>query len=282
MKYFVEIYEGRHAGRRYEVAAGEATIGNSAGDIVRLSGGGIAGPAALKMKVSAAGVELHARDSAAKFSWQGESRSEALIPWGGEVFLGHCRLAFIHTERGKSGSSPVVPVLVATMVVLAISLLVKMGRSEVSATAPAEPPPLTELEDSTCPKEKATAAAWGNHLLAQARANVERYPFSRRDGIEALTRYTAAEACFKLGGQDISSTTEEREKIQKRLNRDYRDLRLRLELALRKKDYDSARLAAKGLNELFRARFESPKGDYDKWVSKTLARLEARAEKAHR
>ncbi len=279
MGYFVEVYESRGPGERHELQLGERTIGGDPGDTVRLSARNIAGPRALKLTLSPGGLLVVSRDSAAKFVWDGQALGRASLEWGSEVYLGQTRLVFVKVDPKETKRSPLVPVAALCAMAVTVALIGGLNREDFSTSTGPQPPALTQGESESCDtndKEAAGHQAIDNLLLAEAKG--ERYPFERQDGLEALRRYRKAAACFSTAGLSQQSAQAEMAKSrwELRLQGDLRDLRLRLDLALRAKDWPEALRTIRAIESMTWRGAASSEGEYAKWLKKLSFQLETR------
>ncbi len=283
MRYFVEVVSPGEPGIRHEVSAGTGTLGTGAGDIVRLPGGSIVGPAALKLNVGSGGIEIDSRDSACSFTYSGQSRRSAHVKWGEEIYLGGTRVSLVAEEGKKKGASPIVIMLGIFGLLFAAGTVLKLTEPGFRLAQAPEPPALSVGVPACRASSPDAARARAHEAEALARAKEERYPFSRTDGVRALHHYREAATCFETAG--LSS---EKERVEgdldawsNRIERDFRDLRLRLDLALRDQDAGRALSAARALESMLSAASEvsdgDPKEDYSRWLSSTKRQLQAKA-----
>lgn len=281
MRYFVEVVPPGEPGTRHEVSAGFGTLGTGAGDIVRLPGGSIAGPAALRLSVDSGGVEISSRDSACSFTYLGQSCKWAVARWGDEVFLGATRLTLVAQEGKKRRASPLFIVVAIFALLFAIGGVLRLSDPGFLRGRAPEPPVLASSE-VPC---RATTTEAARMRAKQARdlgyAKEERYPFSRVDGIHALQLYREASSCFKKAGlSDQDSLVREQLKSwSMTVERDFRDLRLRLDFALRDRDTQRALVAARALESMLSAASEEPPSDYGRWLLNTKKHLQAEVSK---
>lgn len=283
MRYFVEVVSPGEAGTRHEVSDGAGTLGTGPGDIVRLPAGSIVGPAALRLSVNARGVEVSARDSACSFAYQGQTHTSALVKWGDELYLGATRLHLVAEEGKKKGASPILIVVGIFVLVFVAGGLHKLTEPGFRL-GPAPEPPALSAGAAVCRASSPEAA----HVRAQeaealARSKEERYPFSRPDGVRAMQHYREASKCFETAGllSEKKRVEAALEAWSETLQRDLRDLRLRLDMALRDQDTARALSAARALESMLSAASEVPAGDssegYSRWLSSTKRQLQARA-----
>lgn len=282
MRYFIEVISPGTSGTRVEVHIGSASLGTGADDEVHLTGGSIAGPRALRLNITEGGVELTARDSACNFTYQGKLSESCQLAWGEEIYLGTTRLAFVVEETRQTKTSPLLLVVAIFGLLFAVGGVIRLSDNMLTgATAPA-PPALTP-GPSACRATTLDAAlesAEQTHALATAKA--ERYPFHRADGVLALELYLEASSCFakaKLHDKQ-KQVQSEYELWSERIDRDLRDLRLRLNLALREDDTSAALDSVEALQSMLE-HISSRKGDsaateYQRWLSVTEQRLRAR------
>lgn len=284
MRYFIEVVPPGEPGIRHEVSPGSGTLGTGPDDIVRLPGGSIVGPAALRLKVGSAGVEVHARDSACSFSYQGQTCKSAAAGWGEEIYLGSTRLALVAEQAKKKGGSPVLIVLAIFVLLFAVGGLLRLTEPGFMRGKPPQPPTLSAGEVSCRATSPDAARIRAEEARALGQAKEERYPFSRPDGVRALRLYREASSCFAAAGLSAERKGVEADfdAWSETLQRDFRDLRLRLDMALRDQDTRRALSAARALETMLSAAVEAedaPTGDYGRWLSSTKQRLQVKAAK---
>jgi hypothetical protein len=213
------------------------------------------------------------------FNFQGIGCNEAHVRWGQEIYLGPARLSFVAEEGKKKAANPVLFVAVFFALLFALGGLLRLLDSGLMRGAPPEPPVFLAGEVPCRASSAEAARVRAEEALALGLAKEERYPFSRKDGVRALGLFEEASSCFEK-----AALPEEREKVRKQVNtwsetleRDFRDLRLRLDLALRAQKTEEALEAARALESMLSAVAEEPKEDYSRWLSLTKWQLQARA-----
>lgn len=193
-----------------------------------------------------------------------------LVPFGTEIRAGTASLRVVRADaEEKRGASPVM-VLGVPAILIALLVVLTDGSEPVSAGAPTEPP---ALFDAQHPCE--TGAGTTRHRAEQdehaARAKEERYPFAPGDGVHASALYRRASSCFESAGDGAraSALVERAERVEHRVEHDYRTSRFRLERALEQQRWDEALAETRRLRALVAHR----SGPYVQWLADLERRL---------
>jgi hypothetical protein len=272
MKYLLEVQAPGMQAEQHELEQGLVTAGQGDGAELR-----IAAPAFqarhIALEVLPEGVRVHLLAGIeGAIIFDGEQLREAVVPWGGEVFISGVRLSFLAPGERKRKAHPL---LVVALAVGLVGLGWQGGgaAADASAAAPVEAPALT-LPPTPCPETDAGAAAERAAKEERAaEAKLERYPFDAGEGLRALARLQLAKACFSVAGAaaELARAEEQQLALQRTLSEDLAAWRLRLDRALSQDRPRDALAAVKGLEALF-----APLGDnaYRTWLSAQRNRLE--------
>jgi hypothetical protein len=224
------------------------------------------------------GVRLTAPSSeSGAFSLEGRDCREALVPWGGEVYFDGARLTFL---RDAAPRRPNALVLGLAVVVLAVTAVLGLGGLEDSApgTAEVEAPPL-EPAAAKCPDEEPSLAARrAREAERGAEAKRQRYPFDKRDGVEATVLFGEAVACYGQAGEPEAEARARAALAEwtRDLNEDYAGARLRLRVAREHGRHAEALGALRELEALVGHR----DGPYLDWLKALRRDLERKAKRS--
>ena len=200
----------------------------------------------------------------------GRPWSGGMLPYGTELRIGETSVRIERTADEKRGLSPVV-VLGLPAIAVAMLIVLSDGSDAVGARAPAEAPALFD-EVAECStgggptRHRADVDAHG------AAAKAERYPFAPADGVQAAGLYRRAARCYEAAG-DASRAREldqRADRLEGRLEQDYRTSRFRLERALEQQRWQDALAETHQLRALLSHR----SGPYVQWLSDLERRLE--------
>jgi hypothetical protein len=193
------------------------------------------------------------------------------------------------TAPTQARANPVL--LLSAVLALAFTLIALVQRDDADAVAEA-PPVIPELFEATvrCTQPRAAAHHHATALEARALAKNERAPWRAQDGVEAALCLAEARACYQLSGdaERAEALTPLLRRWQRKLQADYRRVRLQLEFSLRKaKDSlaeegsvpDSLTLEIRTQVAVLQALLSHREGPYRDWLEK-LSRKYAQQEKS--
>jgi hypothetical protein len=173
------------------------------------------------------------------------------------VHIGPVRLRVEHAEAGdrplvarakKQKTNPVVVALAGVGFPLGFYLVLTLRPDQATLGAPPPPPRLwSEAQSESCTHEdRAVADAQAMSYLEQATARRERSPFAPGDGVEAVSLYDRAAACFTRAQNedDARSARAEAEHMRQASSRQFHVHQVRLERALATSNHDSAQAEA--------------------------------------
>jgi hypothetical protein len=112
--------------------------------------------------------------------------------------------------------------------------------------------------------------------LEQANARRERSPFSPQDGVESVSLYVRAAACFSQARDTVDAELAhgDAEHMRQTTSRQFHVHQVRLERALATKEYDSAQAEARMLQAFVGA----GGGEYGGWLSDLQRRIKVKFE----
>jgi hypothetical protein len=172
--------------------------------------------------------------------------------------------------KGKESNPAVNLGLIAIFSIAAYLLLLK---PEVKITPPpAQAPELFSALDVKCQQSNPIqAVALGQEKLDHADGKRERMPFRASDGVDAVSLYRTAAACFRAGGVESQAKDAEDAALglKTTLMNDFRARRLRLTYTLKVKDFELAKQDV----AVLRALTEGKRGPYVEWLAKAEKQL---------
>jgi hypothetical protein len=221
-----------------------------------------------------------ARDAIAFFD--GEARRESPLVAGSsirieavEVILRDVR----ESEKVERRASPIRPIAtaVAVLALLAGVGVLRSASAGGTRSAPPMPSPFSAAP-LTCP-EKQGALPLARQKLALARSKKERFRFYPRDGVEAVTLYRTATACFDAGSDEANAKTAlaESSALALRIEDDLHSSNVSLERAIVRKDGRTALVQVKFQRELLAVEAEAD--PYVFWLALLESKLEASVSK---
>ncbi len=187
-----------------------------------------------------------------------------LVPWGKSIQVGQVRMVLNDGTRtrtankdGEKKEEKVSPVILGAAVVVmglaAWTLLTEPSTLAPPSRVSTPPPALFDDLNRPCPQGEATlVASTAEESTRIALSKAERMPFRTQDGIEAVTYYAQAAACFRAAGNADASTEAMRRAntLRGRLEEEYTAHRFRLERALEQTRYEDALYEVKMLTAL--------------------------------
>ena len=179
---------------------------------------------------------------------EGRQLMEGPVPSGAGVQVGSCLLTVsVFDPTGgvlkKEKTNPRVFVLVGLLLAAAGYAATLNDDVDHEYALPDTPPSLWASDGHTCAQsEPGLAAARGYELLSSAESKRERSPFVPRAGVDAVSTYREAVACFRAAGKltEASESEHDAARLETAMLRDYHLARLRLERALVSGDGDTA------------------------------------------
>jgi len=214
---------------------------------------------------------------------RGEVFEHGILGYGTEIEIGNVRLKLtdeLPKEKKDPDDKPVSkPILIAAFIAIPLVgwMLLSGPDADIDATAPAPPPPLFE---ETVPCPTTGAARHRADLDAEAAiAMSERYPFASQDGVQAVTRFQRARACYRAADaqQEAQIMEQEAARMRARIEEDYTTHRLRLERSLEQGRLPDALLETRALIDLVRHKEGDP---YLNWLRQLARQLQLAIDQA--
>ena len=154
-------------------------------------------------------------------------------------------------KRTEQKTNPVL-VLGALVGIGIAGYMFMFSDEDQAVVAPQEVPELWDSAPATCAQSGVEAKALGDEKRGLADSKRERRMFHVKDGVDAVTLYEAAAACYTKGGDapSASKATQTAKDLRTEMNDDYRTHRLRLEHARTVGDNETARKEVRLLIEM--------------------------------
>lgn len=187
-----------------------------------------------------------------------------MVSWGRSIQVGQVRMVLndgtrvrAKTKDGEKKEEKVSPVLlIASVVVMGLAAWTLLNDPN-GLTAPGRvntpPPALFDELNRPCPQnDPSLIASTAEESTRIALSKSERMPFRTQDGIEAVTYYAQAAACYRSSGNQEAATEAMRRAnaLKARLEEEYTAHRFRLERALEQTRYEDALFEVKMLTAL--------------------------------
>lgn len=210
--------------------------------------------------------------------FNGEARRDAELVPGSSIRVDSVVITLrdvTTTEVKKQKESPLraVAIVVGGLVLGAAMMIFKSASAGGTPPPPTAPDPIANTTAS-CP-EKQGALPLAHQKLALARSKRERFRFYPRDGVEAVTHYGTARACFESAGDKANAaiSRDEAATVQREVRESFHASRVRLERALVRKDAFTALEQVKFQRDLLSG---TPEGDeYLTWLALLQSKLES-------
>lgn len=254
LRFTIEYPDGSK--RDLSVDSDGVTVGSGAHCEIRLLGDEIP-VEQLRVEARGGGVFAEGRSMSPPALVHGVPFTHGRLLPNTVVHIGLVRLRVECAEAGdrplvarakKKKTSPVILALAGVGFPLGFYLVFTL-RPEEATLGAAPPPPLlwSQAESDSCIHEdRAVAEAQAVSYLEQAAARRERSPFAPRDGVESVSLYGRAAACFSRAQNEdeARSARAEAEHMRQASSRQFHVHQVRLERALATKSYDSAQAEA--------------------------------------
>ncbi|HKO49121.1 MAG TPA: hypothetical protein VJV79_15420 [Polyangiaceae bacterium] len=230
------------------------------------------------IEVAAAALRVRARAFTPPPTLNGEEFQDATISGDLELEIGAVviRLSRVQVSgqklaTKKEGGSVAVRVI-GVLALLALAGMLLFRASRVSETAPTAVPELWSEAPVTCPMStsgQARAFAVEKRIVADGKR--ERHPFHASDGVEAVSLYQTAAACFEKAGDRPNADELEglAQQLRADVNDDFRVRRLRLERALETHEDEVAVREVVMLRTLTLGK----QGPYIDWINRLARKL---------
>ena len=280
MKAYIEIHAPGYPAARHPLEVGRLTIGKGIGSSIQLPESAGCVVEQLELAVSEAGVRVQVPSGASgTFIFEGAEQRQLLAPFGSEVFLGNIRLGF-RKDSGPRKASPVLLLLAPAVMIFAGLGAYNASEADVSKAEVEAPVLVGSAPQTSCPEQDPVAAERrardGDRAAA---AKQQRSAFELADGIDAITLWQKAGACFTTAGKPEQAARTEQQAADwtARLNTQYATLRMQLRAALDSRRDIEALSTVRNLQSLL-ARHEP--GPYQRWLAQLRESLERKMAKA--
>ncbi len=188
-----------------------------------------------------------------------------MVAWGKPIQVGQVRMVLADGKRTTANKDKdkdkkeekVSPVILGAAVVVmglaAWSLLSPPSNLAPPSRVSTPPPALFDDLNRPCPQaDPSLIASTADESTRIALSKAERMPFRTQDGIDAVTYYAQAGACFRAANNAEAATEAMRRAnaLRARLEEEYTAHRFRLERALEQTRYEDALYEVKMLTAL--------------------------------
>lgn len=169
---------------------------------------------------------------------QGSPFQQGVVPWGTEIEIEGLRMRVIEKlpdgAQSRAHISRGTWVVIAGLLATGVLLSILPRREPAMQSVNRVPPPLF-VSDEACPEGSGPAHYRGTRWVEAALAKAERYPFAPIEGIESVRLFRRAQRCFSASGDAERATIarQQGDRMQRRVEQDYRARVMRLEHALR-------------------------------------------------
>lgn len=276
MALYLEVHAAGRNAERHELIGERITLGTSETAGIRLGSVKGLGAELIDLYPGEHNVRVEVpAGSEGSLIFEGAAHRQVCVPFGGEVFVGPCRLTFLKVEERHR--SPVV-LLGAVVALLLIGLQVYRATiPEDPATRELSAPLLFDGQSAEGCGESQPDAALGRaqNDARAAYAKLERSAFVTEDGVEAVSLFRRATTCYQLAqrSEDEARMRAELKHQTERLNEQYAGLRLRLRLTLDKERFREALETTRELRALLSEQSDSA---YWRWLRELEGSLERR------
>lgn len=267
MEAYLEITRADGSTERHLLSGKSMTVGSSARATIVLPDAVSLEPEHLMVQARLEGCWVSVASTAANpTKHRGAPFAQGIVPWGDEIEVGGLTLRVLDRLPRHEGDARVSPViwLALVLVPLSIWLLWRAGPEE-GLRRPVKAPTLFEANETSCPAQGAQLQKRAEDSELAALAKAERYPFDANDGVVAVRLFDVAVACSQALGTDparVRRLRAERDRIQTRVESDYRAHQLRLERMLRDRSWTEALSEARALQRFV----VGSKGVYSDWL----------------
>jgi hypothetical protein len=263
------------------VDSDSVTVGSGAHCEIRLAGEEIP-VEQLKVEVRGGGVFAEARSMTPAALLNGLPFTRGRLLPNTTLHIGQIKLQVECAEAAarpvvarakESKTNPLTWIAAGVGFPLGFYLVFTAAPQETDLGAAPEPPPLwSQAEDDPCThRDPAVAEAQAVSYLGQASGRRERSPFAPQDGVESVSLYIKAAACFSQAKNTVDAqfARGEAEHMKQTTSRQFHVHQVRLERALATNEYDFAQAEARMLQA-----FVGPGGgEYNGWLSDLQRRI---------
>jgi hypothetical protein len=279
LRFTIEYPDGSK--RDLSVDSDSVTVGSGAHCEIRLTGDEVP-VEQLRVEARGGGVFAEARSMTPPALVHGVPFTQGRLLPNTTLHVGSIRL---RVESAEAGDRPLVArarekkthplILVAAVIGFPLGLyLVFTLRPRESTLGAAPPVPALWSATDADPcvqREPAVAEAQAVAYLEQAMARRERSPYAPEDGVESVSLYARAAACFTQAQNsgEAEYARGEAERMRQTSSRQFHVHQVRLERALATKEYDAAEAEAR----ILRAFVGSAGPEYSGWLSDLQRRM---------
>lgn len=278
MEAYVEVIREDGTLERHRIEGDQITVGRSPTAGVPIPDGRDLEPEHLLIapRGDACWVAI-AQGSKVQARVRGEPFDHGMLAWGTEVEIGNIKLRVTDSlpkekKDGEQKASPVVVIgAVGIIGVLGWTMFAAPNGHDIDTAAPTDALELFDAQPA-CRESGAQALYAADEGAEGALAKSERYPFDSADGVESVSLYRLAQACYTAVGQAEAAARMQREGdwMQHRIEEDYTTHRLRLQRAMEQQRWPDALLETRALLALTRHR-DHP---YVHWLTRNERRLQ--------
>jgi hypothetical protein len=259
------------------VCAARATLGTGAHCDVRLAVDQAAFEHVI-VELQADGMRVQNLAPQAPAALNGALFQMATVGQQAALVVGATRIQITRTAVGAAAAKPKLGpgtlARAAALIAIPLALYAVGKRPKAEAEAPDDMPQIFASEVPKCPRtDPGEAKVLADDQRALADAARERSPFEPEESIAAVTAYETAHACFRIGGAqaEAAEALAAADEIRENTLVDFRVRRLRLERALRTRDYEVASQDVAVLRDLTGAR----PSEYATWLGDVDRQLRA-------
>ena len=240
MAISIDVIHADGTSESHTVEGAQITIGSSSEADVTIRNAAELAPLQLLVMRRPGGCWVaSARDAKVQPSIKGKAFDNGMVPWGTELDVGSVSVRISDRDaRRRPGALRSQKLLVAIGAALcAVVVLMTTGATTGMPTTNAAPPPLFDEVVVPCP-DTALARRLYDEAIAEADAREGRYAYDSQEGIKAVARYREATACAALIPDEAAATAarEAGERLQGRVEGDFKTLRVALDRARSSKD----------------------------------------------
>lgn len=275
MTTYIEITQSDRATFRLPLAKSKITFGRSSNCDVSLPDEPNLQSEHLVIIPYEAGcnVEL-SEETITPFYYQGQPLQNGTIPWGEDVFVDKIRLRMVRKPAKIHQRTIGKRSIFFALLLFCTSAWFLLSRSPKNDIRPSESvvaPPLFD-QPIACSRPS-LSHYWAGEAERTAFAKMQRYPFKPQDGVEAVRLISEARDCYQIAGEVVHVTRVEKalDIWKRRIERDYRNYRLRLRLALGGKRFNDASRSIRMLRDLLADRNDP----YTHWLDSIERKLNA-------
>ncbi len=285
MQAYVEVVYPDGTSEVFSIEGDQATLGRSPSATVALPDARELEPEHLLIAPRSDGVWLSPVQGASTPVMQdGKPIQPGKVAWGSWLEIGTIKVRVTPTRPNAGGQDEEREVSSFFKVLLLIALLaggtmfvLRETKPELPRRTKHDPPALVTEDTARCEASGDVARSQAERAAEAATLHDERYPFDPQDGIQAITLYAQAAACFEAAGvgEAAAEARSKAEALRAKIAEDFLHARFRLRRALTEKRYQDALQEARRVSRFV----QHVPGDYQKWVETLERRLALRVQK---